>query len=122
MKFDTPATDNPIDELRVVGHPTDRIDGRLNLYILEKLLRLPIDYFERHPTGETTSRVAQIWKVRHFLTGQQSAINTVASAVGFQYARVPGPDGQMNQFAHASAVYVLTPEGKVFDGETEKLA
>ena len=28
MKFDTPATTNPIDQLKVVGHPTDRIDGR----------------------------------------------------------------------------------------------
>ncbi|WP_067064609.1 aldehyde oxidoreductase molybdenum-binding subunit PaoC [Roseateles chitosanitabidus] len=27
MKFDTPATTNPIDQLRVVGQPTDRIDG-----------------------------------------------------------------------------------------------
>ena len=29
MKFDTPATENPIDQLRVVGQPTDRIDGSL---------------------------------------------------------------------------------------------
>ena len=29
MKFDTPARENPIDQLRVVGQPTDRIDGRL---------------------------------------------------------------------------------------------
>jgi xanthine dehydrogenase YagR molybdenum-binding subunit len=29
MKFDTPATQNPIDQLRVIGRPTDRIDGRL---------------------------------------------------------------------------------------------
>src|SRR3954453_21576015 len=29
MKFDTPATTNPIDQLRVVGKPTDRIDGPL---------------------------------------------------------------------------------------------
>ncbi|WP_062205294.1 aldehyde oxidoreductase molybdenum-binding subunit PaoC [Aureimonas sp. AU12] len=28
MKFDTPAGTNPIDRLRVVGHPLDRIDGR----------------------------------------------------------------------------------------------
>ncbi|TVV76022.1 aldehyde oxidoreductase molybdenum-binding subunit PaoC [Sphingomonas solaris] len=28
MKFDTPATTNPIDRLRVVGKPTDRIDGK----------------------------------------------------------------------------------------------
>ena len=27
MKFDTPATTNPIDQLQVVGKPTDRIDG-----------------------------------------------------------------------------------------------
>lgn len=27
MKFDTPATTNPIDQLKVIGHPTDRIDG-----------------------------------------------------------------------------------------------
>lgn len=29
MKFDTPATTNPIDRLRVVGQPVDRIDGPL---------------------------------------------------------------------------------------------
>ncbi|MGZ5178873.1 MAG: aldehyde oxidoreductase molybdenum-binding subunit PaoC [Ramlibacter sp.] len=29
MKFDTPATTNPIDQLKVVGKPTDRVDGPL---------------------------------------------------------------------------------------------
>ena len=29
MKFDTPATQNPIDQLKVVGQPVDRIDGPL---------------------------------------------------------------------------------------------
>src|SRR6266446_8288424 len=29
MKFETPATTNPIDQLKVVGKPTDRIDGPL---------------------------------------------------------------------------------------------
>lgn len=28
MKFDTPATTNPIDQLKVVGHPHDRIEGK----------------------------------------------------------------------------------------------
>ena len=27
MRFDTPATTNPIDQLKVIGKPTDRIDG-----------------------------------------------------------------------------------------------
>lgn len=29
MRFDTPATTNPIDQLKVVGRPTDRVDGPL---------------------------------------------------------------------------------------------
>ncbi|MET0219658.1 MAG: aldehyde oxidoreductase molybdenum-binding subunit PaoC [Tardiphaga sp.] len=29
MKFDTPATSNPIDQLKIIGHATDRIDGPL---------------------------------------------------------------------------------------------
>jgi xanthine dehydrogenase YagR molybdenum-binding subunit len=29
MKFDTPATTNPIDQMKVVGKPLDRVDGRL---------------------------------------------------------------------------------------------
>ena len=49
----------------------------------------------------------------HFLTGEQPAITALANAVGYGYTRVPGPDGQMNQFAHASAVEILTPTGKL---------
>ena len=49
----------------------------------------------------------------HFLTGQQPAIDDVAKAVGFGYARVPGPDGRLTQFAHASGIQILTPEGKL---------
>ena len=29
MKFEHPATPNPIDQLKVIGQPTDRIDGPL---------------------------------------------------------------------------------------------
>jgi protein SCO1/2 len=49
----------------------------------------------------------------HFLTGEQPAITALANAVGYGYTRVPGPDGQMNQFAHASAIEILTPTGKL---------
>src|ERR1700710_1964221 len=31
MKFDKPATANPIDQLKVIGRPTDRIDGRFKV-------------------------------------------------------------------------------------------
>jgi ATP-binding cassette, subfamily B, bacterial HlyB/CyaB len=49
---------------------TTRIDGRINLYILEKLLKLPMDYFERTPTGRTLAKIGAIWRIRNFLTGQ----------------------------------------------------
>ena len=49
---------------------TTRIDARLNLYIIEKLLKLPMEYFEREPTGRTLGKLGTVWKIRHFLTGQ----------------------------------------------------
>jgi ATP-binding cassette, subfamily B, bacterial HlyB/CyaB len=47
-----------------------RIDGRLNIYVMDRLLRLPMDYFERTPTGYTLGRLGQIYRIRSFLTGQ----------------------------------------------------
>ena len=49
----------------------------------------------------------------HFLTGQRPAIDSVADAVGFGYVRVPGPDGKLSQFAHASSIELVTPQGRV---------
>jgi protein SCO1/2 len=49
---------------------------------------------------------AQGW---HFLTGQEPEIRALASAVGFRYAYDP----ESKQFAHASVIMVLTPEGKI---------
>ncbi len=46
-----------------------RLDTRLNLHLFARLLRLPLDYFERHPAGQTMYQVAQVYRVRDFLTG-----------------------------------------------------
>jgi protein SCO1/2 len=45
----------------------------------------------------------------HFLTGRQPEIEALAKAVGFRYRYDPGLD----QFAHASAVFVATPDGRL---------
>lgn len=45
----------------------------------------------------------------HFLTGGAEAIAQVAEAAGFRYVYDPAS----NQFAHASAMMVLTPTGKI---------
>jgi ATP-binding cassette subfamily B protein len=47
-----------------------RIDGRLNLYVMQRLLSLKMEYFERNATGLTLSKVSQIGKIIGFLTGQ----------------------------------------------------
>jgi protein SCO1/2 len=61
-------------------------------------------YVKRYGRPET----ADGW---HFLTGQQAAIDAVSNAVGFGYVRVPGPDGKLDQFAHASAIELATTDG-----------
>jgi subfamily B ATP-binding cassette protein HlyB/CyaB len=48
---------------------TARIDARLNVYMFNRLIGLPIDYFERNPTGQIAYNIQQIWRIRHFLTG-----------------------------------------------------
>lgn len=45
----------------------------------------------------------------HFLTGTQAAIRQVTDEVGFRYAYDP----TSKQYAHASGLVILTPEGKV---------
>jgi protein SCO1/2 len=49
----------------------------------------------------------------HFLTGQQASITDLASATGFNYVRVPGADGKMDQFAHSSVIMIATPDGRM---------
>ncbi|RXS94965.1 SCO family protein [Silvibacterium dinghuense] len=49
----------------------------------------------------------------HFLTGRQPAIDALASATGFHFVRVPGPDGKMDQFAHSSVIMIATPDGRL---------
>jgi protein SCO1/2 len=63
-------------------------------------------YVKRYGRPETAAG----W---HFLTGQRPAIDAVTNAVGFGYVRVPGPDGKLSQFAHASSIEIVTPEGKL---------
>jgi protein SCO1/2 len=63
-------------------------------------------YVKRYGRPET----ANGW---HFLTGQQASIDAVAKAVGFGYVRVPGPDGKLDQFAHASSIELATTDGKL---------
>jgi protein SCO1 len=60
------------------------------------------EYMERYgrPGG------AQGW---HFLTGPQTSIDALTKAAGFEYQYDP----KTEQFAHSTAIMILTPEGKI---------
>ena len=45
----------------------------------------------------------------HFLTGDEASIQKLTGAVGYHYAFDPASD----QYAHATAIMVLTPQGKI---------
>ena len=45
----------------------------------------------------------------HFLTGDQAGIKTLTDGVGFHYKYDPKTD----QFAHASGIMILTPDGRI---------
>jgi protein SCO1/2 len=63
-------------------------------------------YLKRYGHPETAAG----W---HFMTGTQENIDALTKAVGFGYVKIPGPDGRLTQFAHASAIQIVTPEGKL---------
>jgi protein SCO1 len=46
----------------------------------------------------------------HFLTGDEEPIRRLTDAVGFRYTY----DARNDQFAHASGIIILTPEGRIF--------
>ena len=60
------------------------------------------EYLKRY--GRTNA--ANGW---HFLTGPAESINALTKAVGFQYQYDP----KINQYAHATAIMVLTPQGRI---------
>jgi protein SCO1 len=45
----------------------------------------------------------------HFLTGEQTSIDALTNVVGFHYAY----DASIRQYAHAAAILVLTPDGRI---------
>ena len=57
---------------------TNRIDMRLGAEVIDHLLRLPVGYFDRRPVGDLGTRIAELEKIRNFLTGQ--ALTTVLDA------------------------------------------
>ena len=63
------------------------------------------NYVDHLPQAKRASAYAG-W---HFLTADEQSIRKITDAIGFRYRW----DDETNQFAHASGVYVATPQGKL---------
>jgi len=61
---------------------------------------------ERYIKRYRRAGAAEGW---HFLTGKKDQIDALAQAVGFRYAWDP----EIQQYAHASGIMLLTPQGRV---------
>lgn len=64
------------------------------------------EYLKRYGHPET----ANGW---HFLTGTQANIDALTNTVGFRYVKLKVPGSNLMQFAHASSIQIVTPEGKI---------
>ncbi len=58
---------------------TNRIDLALGSQIIDRLLRLPLRYFEKRSVGELSTRVNELENIRQFLTG--TALTVVLDSV-----------------------------------------
>lgn len=54
----------------LVAVGTAKVDARINTYIFDRMIGLPIDFFERTPTGVIAYKINEVWRIRAFLTGQ----------------------------------------------------
>jgi len=77
------------------------IDPRETPEVAAKIKEVYLRRYSRH-----SSTTQQGW---HFLTGNQDQIDQLAKAVGFRYVYDP----RINQYAHASGIQVVTPEGRL---------
>jgi ATP-binding cassette subfamily B protein len=54
----------------LILHMTKRMDAKLGMYVFEKVLNLPIDFFERTQSGKIFHDMWELRKIRSFLVGQ----------------------------------------------------
>ncbi|WP_438278630.1 peptidase domain-containing ABC transporter [Nitrobacter sp.] len=54
----------------LVHHLTTRLDVKLSTYVFEKVLNLPIDYFEQTAVGLIARDIREVFRIRSFLMGQ----------------------------------------------------
>ena len=62
---------------------TDRMDLTLGSSVIDRLLALPLSFFEKRPVGELSQRMGELNTIRGFLTGTAlvSVLNIIFAAI-----------------------------------------
>ena len=62
---------------------TDRMDLTLGSAVIDRLLCLPLSFFEKRPVGELSQRIGELNTIRNFLTGTAlvSVLNIIFAAI-----------------------------------------
>ena len=62
---------------------TDRMDLTLGSAVIDRLLSLPLNFFEKRPVGELSQRIGELNTIRNFLTGTAlvSVLNIIFAAL-----------------------------------------
>ena len=62
---------------------TDRMDLTLGSAVIDRLLSLPLTFFEKRPVGELSQRIGELNTIRNFLTGTAlvSVLNIIFAAL-----------------------------------------
>ena len=62
---------------------TDRMDLTLGSAVIDRLLSLPLSFFEKRPVGELSQRIGELNTIRNFLTGTAlvSVLNLIFAAI-----------------------------------------
>jgi len=102
----------------VLNGLTDGLAGLSTYDIGDKFTVLTVS-FDSRETPELAAEKKKAYVARygrpgaadgwHFLTGDETSIRRLTEAVGFHYHYDP----QHDQFAHASGIMIVTPEGKL---------
>jgi ATP-binding cassette subfamily B protein len=58
----------------LVAEGAARVDARISTYVFERVIGLPIDVFEKQPTGLIAHKINEIGRLRNFMTGQLFAV------------------------------------------------
>jgi ATP-binding cassette subfamily B protein len=58
----------------LVAEGAARVDARISTYVFERVIGLPIEVFEKQPTGLIAHKVNEIGRLRNFMTGQLFAV------------------------------------------------